>query len=195
MASPSMTQSETSTIAIPEDAHASSSHHKHKHGHQPHVAFPEGTNQVPDQRLTLTRTRSHQSHDETRPDLSFPFSTTDRERGGYTNEYRAVSDTGYVPADLALRPVPSRVYRLPQALADPEKAAALKQMKLVTWKEDDPEDPRNWSTTYRWCTFRPNECYLACVLIDSHRHHRRVRHRCRASRICECSHHRRLWRH
>ena len=71
----------------------------------------------------------------------------------------------------------------------------MKQMKLVTWKEDDPEDLRNWSTTYRWCTFRPNWCYLACVLIDSHRHHRRVRHRCRASRICECSHHRRLWRH
>ena len=155
MTAPSMPQSETSTIAIPEDAHHSSHPHR-KEKHEPHVAFPEGTAPARDHNnLTLTRTRSHESHNDTRPDLSFPFGTTDLSRGGFTNEYRAVSESGYMAADLALRPVPSRVYRLPQALADPEKAAELKQMKLVTWKEDDPEDPRNWSSLYRWCTSSP----------------------------------------
>ncbi len=152
-----MPHSETSTIAIPEDAHGASHEpkpmHEHDHGHartQPHITFPDGVGR--DRDLTLTRTRTHESHDEGRPDISFPFGTTDTNRGGFTNEYRAVSHTGFLPADLALRPVPSHVYRLPQALADPEKARELKQMKLVTWKEGDPEDPRNWSALYRWCT-------------------------------------------
>lgn len=161
-----MPHSETSTIAIPEEAHAASHpdvRHKHKHEHDhdhdqqqphppPHITFPDGVGRDHDQNLTLTRTRTHESHDDTRADLSFPFGTTDVNRGGFTNEYRAVSESGYMPADLALRPVPSHIYRLPQALADPEKARELKQMKLVTWKERDPEDPRNWSTSYRWCT-------------------------------------------
>ena len=145
-----MPQSETSTIAIPEDAHATSNAH-HKPKGQPHITLPPGVDHTHGQNLTLTRTRTHDSHNETRPDLSFPFGTTDLNRGGFTNEYRAVSESGYMPADLALRPVPSRIYRLPQALSDPEKARELKQMKLVTWKEDDPEDPRNWSNLYRWC--------------------------------------------
>ena len=134
-----MPQSETSTIAIPEDAHATSDAH-HKPKEQPHITLPPGVDHTHGQNLTLTRTRTHDSHNETRPDLSFPFGTTDLNRGGFTNEYRAVSESGYMPADLALRPVPSRIYRLPQALSDPEKVRELKQMKLVTWKEDDPEE-------------------------------------------------------
>ncbi|TFK91081.1 MFS general substrate transporter [Polyporus arcularius HHB13444] len=90
------------------------------------------------------------SHDPDRPDLSFPFTTTDTERGGFTDEYRTTTKTGYITADLALRPVPSHLHRLPHVLADPEKALRLKQVKLVTWLENDPEDPRNWSNAYKW---------------------------------------------
>lgn len=172
---PSMPHSETSTIAVPEEAHGESHHqpkpkpvHEHDYAHDnshsprspnpPHITFPDGVGRDRNLNLTLTRTRTHESHNEARPDISFPFGTTDLNRGGFTDEYRAVSDTGFLPADLALRPVPSHVYRLPQALADPEKARELRQMKLVTWKEGDPEDPRNWSNLYRWCT---------CVLVLS----------------------------
>ncbi|KZT09290.1 MFS general substrate transporter [Laetiporus sulphureus 93-53] len=97
--------------------------------------------------------RSPPSHDRNRADLSFPFTTTDVERGGFTDEYRTVSKTGYMQADLALRPIPTHVSMIPGALRDPEKAAQLKDVKLVTWLPNDPEDPRNWSYLYRWyCT-------------------------------------------
>ncbi|OSD04427.1 MFS general substrate transporter [Trametes coccinea BRFM310] len=162
MASPSMPHSETSTIAVPDEAHPMD-HPKHEGDTRPgHITFTDNTRDGRND-LRLTRTRTHESHDDTRPDLSFPFGTTDLNRGGFTNEYRAVSETGYLPADLALRPVPSHVYRLPQALADPEKARELKQMKLVTWKEGDPEDPRNWSSLYRW--YITAVCAIAVVQV------------------------------
>ena len=110
----------------------------------------------PSGHVTLTVEPGHQghfppSHDPNRPDLSFPFETTDTQRGGFTDEYRITSKTGYITADLALPPVPSHYHTLPAVLADPEKAIRLKQVKLVTWYENDPEDPRNWSKAYKWC--------------------------------------------
>lgn len=90
------------------------------------------------------------THDPAQPDLSFPFATTNTQQGGFTDEYRTTTKTGFVPADLALRPIPTHVSQVPGALKDPEKAAALKDMKLVTWLPNDPEDPRNWSKAYRW---------------------------------------------
>ncbi|PCH37676.1 MFS general substrate transporter [Wolfiporia cocos MD-104 SS10] len=51
---------------------------------------------------------------------------------------------------MALRPIPTHVSEIPGALKDPEKAKQLKDVKLVTWLPNDPEDPRNWSNTYRW---------------------------------------------
>ncbi|KAI0694403.1 MFS general substrate transporter [Cerioporus squamosus] len=174
-----MPHSETSTIAVPEEAHGASHNepkpthehdYAHDHGHAPrspyppHITFPDGVNHGRNNLdLTLTRTRTHESHDDGRPDISFPFGTTDMNRGGFTDEYRAVTDTGFLPADLALRPVPSHVYRLPQALADPEKARELKQMKLVTWKDGDAEDPRNWSNLYRW--YITTVCAIAVVQV------------------------------
>ncbi|KZT02366.1 MFS general substrate transporter [Laetiporus sulphureus 93-53] len=101
------------------------------------------------------------THDRTRADLSFPFTTTDVERGGFTDEYRTTSKTGYMQADLALRPIPTHVSELPGALRDPEKAAQLKDMKLVTWLPNDPEDPRNWSDLYRW--YLTGVCALTVV--------------------------------
>ncbi|EIW51893.1 MFS general substrate transporter [Trametes versicolor FP-101664 SS1] len=103
------------------------------------------------------------SHDPDRPDISFPFQTTNTVEGGFTDEYRVTSKTGYITADLALRPVPSRYHKLPAVLADPEKAFRLKQVKLVTWYENDPEDPRNWKNAYKWyITF---VCALSVVAI------------------------------
>ncbi|KAI1795035.1 MFS general substrate transporter [Ganoderma leucocontextum] len=148
MLSPSVPHSETSTIAVPDDPHAHGvSHPKFESDAQhPHITLPKDVHDG----VHLTRTLTHGSHDERRPDISFPFETTNAAGKGLADEYRAVTESGYLPADLALCPVPSRVYRLPQALADPEVARALKDMKLVTWKEGDPEDPRNWSNRYRW---------------------------------------------
>lgn len=104
------------------------------------------------------------SHDPRRPDISFPFETTNIREGGLTDEYRVTSPTGYIAADSnALRPVPTHVSEAPKALKDPEKAAQLEKVKLVTWLENDPEDPRNWSNLYKWCKssfFGLNNCLV-----------------------------------
>ena len=94
----------------------------------------------------------HPSHDPNRPDLSFPFATTNTQQGGFTDEYRTISRTGYIPASTALRPIPSRSSVTPPALRDPEKLRNLNQTKLVTFVPDDPEDPRNKPNWFKWCT-------------------------------------------
>ncbi|CCM05122.1 uncharacterized protein FIBRA_07330 [Fibroporia radiculosa] len=103
------------------------------------------------------------SHDPHNPDLSFPFTTTNVSQGGFTNEYRTVSKTGVVPADLALQPIPTRLPETPAALRDPEKAATLKDVQLVTWLPNDPEDPRNWSNMYRW--YLTGVCAISVVAV------------------------------
>jgi hypothetical protein len=91
------------------------------------------------------------SHDPASPDLSYPSQTTDP-RAGYTNEYRATTHTGLVTADAALTAVQSRASNTHTKLNDVEAAKEFgKGVKLVTWKDNDPEDPRQWSSTYRWC--------------------------------------------
>lgn len=85
-------------------------------------------------------------------DLSFPYTTTNIPAGGITDEYHKVTHTGLVPIGSALHPVESRAIPLSKFWSnDPEKARRLKDVQLVTWKEDDPENPRNWSAGYRWC--------------------------------------------
>ncbi|KAI0060497.1 MFS general substrate transporter [Artomyces pyxidatus] len=93
------------------------------------------------------------SHNEENPDLSFPFSTIDVERAGITDEYREVNKAGTVPLSKELSRARSRIASprpVPKLLSDPEKASNLKDVQLVVWKPDDPEDPRNWSNLYRW---------------------------------------------
>lgn len=102
------------------------------------------------------------THDSGRADLSFPAQTTDVAQAGYTDEYRATTRTGLIRADAALRPIPSRVSATPTALLDAEKTH-LKDYQLVTWKEGDPEDPRNWSKTYRW--YITAVCALSVVQV------------------------------
>ena len=141
----SPSESETATLANPDEAHTSNTEHRH-----PVFVDQNGPKTPP-------------THDPRRADLSFPFETTDLERGGFTDEYRAATHTGFVSADTALRPIPSHVSTIPGALRDLEKAATLKDTQLVTWLENDPEDPRNWSNLYRWCEYI---CYFLAA-IDS----------------------------
>ena len=90
-------------------------------------------------------------HDPNAPDLSFPFQSTNIAEGGFTDEYRVVSRTGFVPADRALLPIWSHQPELPPAVRDPEKARQLKDVKLVTFVPNDPQDPRNHPKWYKWC--------------------------------------------
>ncbi|KZT27656.1 MFS general substrate transporter [Neolentinus lepideus HHB14362 ss-1] len=86
------------------------------------------------------------SHTQEAPDLSFPYQTTDYLRTGLSNEYREVDPTGVVPLEGALFRAPTKE----AGKLDVEKAHQLKDVQLVVWKPDDPEDPRNWSNGYRW---------------------------------------------
>lgn len=95
---------------------------------------------APEQDLTLMRSRTH---DSTRADLSRPLHAA-------TDEARAVSKAGYVKFEAALQPVMDTLPEGHVVIDDPEKAKRVKDLYLVTWLPDDPEDPRNWSTTWRW---------------------------------------------
>lgn len=123
--------SRSSTIAAPPEYHATS----------------------PSDSVTNIQDPSKSHHDPNRPDLSFPFQSTKIEEGGFTDEYRTVSRTGYIHADTALRPIPSHTSITPAALRDPEKARELHNKKLVTFVPDDPEDPRNHANWYKWCKY------------------------------------------
>ncbi|KAF7790036.1 hypothetical protein EIP86_000985 [Pleurotus ostreatoroseus] len=111
-----------------------------------YIPTSEGGDDVPNN--VLHPSLSH--HDPTRPDLSFPFATTNTSQGGFTDEYRTVTRTGYMPAHTALRPIPSHTSVTPPALRDPEKLKELNRTKLVTFVPDDPEDPRNKSYWFKW---------------------------------------------
>lgn len=100
---------------------------------------------------THTPEEGQPPYDPNFPDPSFPFQSTNIEEGGFTNEYRTVSRTGFIPASTALRPIPSNKSVRPTALQDPEKAQRLKDIKLVTFVPDDPENPLNYSKWYKWC--------------------------------------------
>lgn len=95
---------------------------------------------APEQDLTLMRTRTH---DSARADISRPT-------GAVTDEARAVSKAGYVKFEAALQPVMDTLPEGHAMLDDPEKAKHVKDLYLVTWLPDDVEDPRNWSSTWRW---------------------------------------------
>lgn len=110
---------------------------------------------TPPEPITHYQDPAKMHHDPNRPDLSFPFQTTNIDQGGFTDEYRAVTKEGYIPADHALRPIPSHDSAIPPALRDPEKARALSDKKLVTFVPDDPEDPRNKPNWFKWCKYSP----------------------------------------
>lgn len=94
---------------------------------------------------TLLGTSLPTSHNALEPDLSYPTGTGEVERVGMTTEYRAENKTG-------LAPLPQETLKALNATSDPEKGRKFgEDIQLVVWKENDPEDPRNWSKAYRWC--------------------------------------------
>lgn len=95
---------------------------------------------------TLVGTFMPLSHVPTNPDPSYPSGTTEVERVGMTDEYRVASPTG-------LTALPAATAEAISKLTDLEKGRDLKDVELVVWKENDPEDPRNWSKLYRWCMY------------------------------------------
>ena len=62
------------------------------------------------------------------------------------DEYREVARTGVVAPGNDILDAAARMPSI-----DPEKARRLKDVKLVVFKPNDPEDPRTWSRGYRWC--------------------------------------------
>ncbi|WWC57511.1 uncharacterized protein I303_100043 [Kwoniella dejecticola CBS 10117] len=115
------------------------------------------------------------------PDLSFPYLTTDTSRGGITEEYRTETRQGYIDPsdpDNGLRPVQSRLSTLhgdhfvlhSDEQGDAEKGGnkeLLKGKKLVTWLENDPENPRNWSNFRRWLITAIVSCGVIQVALSS----------------------------
>ncbi|GAA5918219.1 hypothetical protein JCM6882_003014 [Rhodosporidiobolus microsporus] len=112
----------------------------------------------------LERTVSHGvvQHDlPVEDEVTFPQLT---QRGPHTDAYLEESATGLVLATEAeSRAAPSSAGSKPhhgsqstlvspttKAVADPEKGVKAEDAKLVTWKENDPENPRNWSARAKW---------------------------------------------
>lgn len=140
---------------VPSTTPTLAGHDDHDHDHHSHPP--------PNRRVSIvSKPHPGAHHDPNSPDLSFPFATTNLEEGGMTDEYRLISSTGLISADTALRPIPSHLSQPPGALRDPEKAKHLKDVKLVTWLENDPEDPRNYSNAYKWCKARLSSFSVLC---------------------------------
>lgn len=145
--------SETSTLAASEE----NKHQENKHNAQS-LQTPEN-GEAPSPRPSLPP-----SHDPRLGDPSFPFQSSNLAEGGFTDEYRVVSKTGFIPADTALRPIPSHQSITPGALRDPEKAKELKDVKLVTFVDNDPKDPRNYSKLFKWCT---SVSFISYIRLDT----------------------------
>lgn len=103
----------------------------------------------------LSHTFSAVSRRTTR-DLAFP-SLTQAVTFGSTNEYRAETEAGYIRAnelENGLVPIASVGEHGVHAHVDPELARqitkAVEDKKIVTWYDDDPENPWNWSVARRW---------------------------------------------
>ncbi|GAA6004059.1 hypothetical protein JCM10207_006537 [Rhodosporidiobolus poonsookiae] len=127
----------------------------------------------------LERTVSHGVVQHPLPpeeELTFPQLT---QAGSHTDAYLETSPTGLVLASEAESSLPATSSRSHgrhgsqstlvsahgrTAPVDLEKGAAKEEdAKLVTWKPNDPEDPRNWSIPVKWVqTFIPTMlCFLS----------------------------------
>ncbi|GAA5915661.1 hypothetical protein JCM6882_002377 [Rhodosporidiobolus microsporus] len=114
----------------------------------------------------LERAVSHgvvQHHLSPEEEITFPQLT---QGGEHTDAYLETSPTGLVRADeaeAAVSPVTSRTQGRRgshstlvggagsgKAILDLEKQNQMIDAKLVTWKENDSENPRNWSNMQKW---------------------------------------------
>ncbi|BGP50478.1 hypothetical protein JCM10450v2_006397 [Rhodotorula kratochvilovae] len=120
----------------------------------------------------LERTVSHGVVQHPLPaeeERTFPQLT---QAGSHTDAYLETSPSGLVLAREAEAPIASRSqstlvsgghHHDQKKMADPEKGAAADDAKLVTWKPDDPENPRNFGKAKKWVqTLLPTLlCFMA----------------------------------
>ena len=101
-----------------------------------------------------TSNLDHQHHPVTGLDaVNFPANT---EAGPLTDEYLVRTTSGFISASREEAKVSrhhdqepnSNTTTIVEGQSDLEKGS--QDIKLVTWKIDDPEDPRNWSFGIKW---------------------------------------------
>ncbi|GMK57561.1 hypothetical protein CspeluHIS016_0403950 [Cutaneotrichosporon spelunceum] len=91
---------------------------------------------------------------QTGRDLGFP-SLTQAVTLGSTNEYRTETQAGYIRAselENGIKPMAS-IRGLHEPVNDNlarQITKVVEDKKIVTWRENDPENPWNWSTARRW---------------------------------------------
>lgn len=97
---------------------------------------------------TPSRPQVPPTHSPRHADLAYPVLTTAISQP--TDEYRETTETGIVSGQELVRQItqvtPARVPTRLSA-SDIER---LEKFQFVTFKIDDPEDPRQWSNTYKW---------------------------------------------
>lgn len=174
-----------------------------------------GDEPVQPYRTTSTRSATHHP-----PDLSFPYLTTSTSHAVQTKEYRTETREGYIAGNATdtsnyarhLTPPGSPLSRpntispsVSDVVLHDLESGDLKGKKLVTWKEGDVENPRNWSNAYRWCECSPANSHLphqTCIawrlvgqgLVADCSHHGRRVNRGHPSRLLVCRRHGRLQR-
>jgi hypothetical protein len=92
------------------------------------------------------------THDVSRPDISFPLLTTDTSRIPPTDEYRQTTETGIISGQELVRQITTqnRASRIPTRASEAD-VERVEKLNFVTFKKEDPEDPRQWSRLYKWC--------------------------------------------
>lgn len=106
--------------------------------------------------------------------VNFPINT---EAGPLTDEYLIRTTSGFISArreEATLPPIAERE-RLSESTTIVGESCTEKgpqEVKLVTWKIDDPEDPRNWSNGIKWRVANLSQSAKASPLTFSFHAHR-----------------------
>lgn len=72
------------------------------------------------------------------------------ESGPRTNEYETATSQGYVQSSTSPSPTPTLAAGTAEKSGQADGIQHVDDIKLVTWRLDDPENPRNWSKARRW---------------------------------------------
>ncbi|KAK9460730.1 major facilitator superfamily domain-containing protein [Lipomyces oligophaga] len=78
-------------------------------------------------------------------DINFQFATANTDRAEFPEEYTTETETGLVPVSTI------RSFRGgPNISEEEEEKGEEGEIEYVTFKIDDPGNPMNWSTAYKW---------------------------------------------
>lgn len=91
------------------------------------------------------------THNVQSPDLAYPALTTAISQP--TGEYRETTETGVVSGHDLVRQLtqvqPPQAARVPTRLSTSD-VERLEKLQFVTFKTEDPDDPRQWSNAFKW---------------------------------------------